>query len=63
MKRYRPLLCLVARDDEVIPPEHARRLYDAWSGPKRWLELAGGHNGVERHPDYWPAIRDFLAGR
>src|SRR4051812_8809470 len=28
------LLCLVATQDEVIPPEHARRLHDAWGGPK-----------------------------
>ncbi len=58
-----PLLCLAALDDEVIPVAHARRLYDAWGGEKRWVELRGGHNGIDGHPDYWPAIRDFLAGR
>ena len=31
-----PLLCLAAANDEVIPPHHARRLYEAWGGPKRW---------------------------
>lgn len=58
-----PLLCLAARDDEVIPEEHARRLYDAWGGEKRLVELSGGHNGADRHPDYWPAVRQFLANR
>jgi uncharacterized protein len=58
-----PLLCLAALDDEVIPVEHARRLHDAWAGEKRWVELRGGHNGADRHPDYWPAVRQFLAGR
>ena len=58
-----PLLCVVATHDDVIPPEHARRLYDAWGGPKRWLELAAGHNDTDNHPDYWPSIRAFLGAR
>jgi len=58
-----PLLCLAAQDDEVIPIEHARLLYDAWGGQKRFVELGGGHNGADGHPDYWPAVRQFLANR
>ena len=58
-----PLLCIVATQDEVIPAEHARRLYDAWGGPKQWLELAATHNSIDGHPDYWPTIRAFLAAR
>jgi len=58
-----PLLCVVAAHDEVIPVEHARRLYDAWGGPKRWIELAAGHNSLDNQPDYWPSIRAFLAAR
>src|SRR6266850_1132262 len=58
-----PLLCLVATHDEVIPPEHARRLYDAWGGPKKWVELETGHNSTDNQPDFWPSIRAFLAAR
>jgi len=58
-----PLLCLVATHDEVIPAEHAKRLYDAWAGPKKWVELAASHNSIDSHPDYWRSIRSFLAGR
>ena len=58
-----PLLCLAAQDDEVIPIEHARLLYGAWGGQKRFVELGGGHNGADGHPDYWPAVRQFLANR
>ena len=29
-----PMLCLIAEHDEVIPPEHAERLYGAWGGAK-----------------------------
>ncbi len=57
------LLCIVATHDEVIPPQHAKRLYDAWGGPKKWVELMVGHNGTDNHPDYWPSIRAFLAAR
>lgn len=57
-----PLLCMAATDDHVVPLDHARRLYDAWAGPKRWLPLAGGHNDTDDQPEYWPAIEAFLAG-
>jgi len=56
-----PLLCIVATHDEVIPAEHAKRLYDAWGGSKRWIALAATHNTIDGHPDYWPSIRPFLA--
>lgn len=56
-----PLLCVAAERDEVIPPAHARRLYDAWAGSKQWLELSGaGHNGTDALPAFWPAVSGFL---
>jgi len=58
-----PLLCLIAQRDEVIPPVHAERLYDAWRGPKRKLVLPGArHNDVDATPAFWPAIRSFVSG-
>lgn len=57
-----PLLCLIAGRDEVIPPSHAERLFEAWGGPKRRLLLQeAGHNTTDDHPLFWPAIREFLA--
>lgn len=56
-----PLLCLVAQRDEVVPAVHSRRLYDAWQGPKRWVELLGaGHNSTDDAPEFWREIRGFL---
>jgi pimeloyl-ACP methyl ester carboxylesterase len=56
-----PLLCLVAERDEIIPVAHSRRLFDAWQGPKRWVELGGaGHNSTDDVPAFWQAIREFL---
>lgn len=57
-----PLLCLIAGRDDVIPPVHAERLYEAWHGPKRKLVLAGAlHNDTDAAPEFWPAIRRFVS--
>lgn len=59
-----PLLCLVAMRDSIIPPEHAKLLYQAWAGPKRWVALEeAGHNTVDAHPNYWRSINAFLSER
>ena len=56
-----PLLCLVAQRDEIIPVVHSKRLYDAWKGPKRWVELLNaGHNSTDGAAEFWSAIRSFL---
>jgi hypothetical protein len=56
-----PLLCLIAERDEVIPPAHAERLFEAWGGTKRKEVLAGAqHNGTDAHPRFWSSIRAFL---
>jgi len=60
-KMKAPLLCIVASHDDIIPPEHAKRLYDAWGGPKRWVGLEGaGHNSTDDAVNYWPSIARFL---
>ena len=56
-----PLLCVVAMDDAIIPVEHAKRLHDAWGGPKRWVALEGaGHNSTDNAANYWTSIVAFL---
>ena len=57
-----PLQMIVAERDEVIPLERSLALYEVWAGPKRSVKVPGaGHNDLELHPDYWRAIRVFLA--
>ncbi len=59
-----PLLALVAANDTLIPPAHAKRLFDAWRGPKQWNLIAGAdHNGIDSEAGYWDAIVAFLAAR
>jgi pimeloyl-ACP methyl ester carboxylesterase len=55
-----PLLCLVARHDEIIPAIHSKRLYEAWGGPKRWVEVDGGHNTTDGAPGFWQSIQAFV---
>lgn len=56
-----PLLCIVASHDDIVPAEHAKRLYDAWGGPKQWIGLEGaGHNSTDDAVNYWPSIQRFL---
>lgn len=55
------VLVLAAEEDDIIPVHHARRLYDAWAGPKLWHQLPGtDHVTISEHPDYWPLIASFL---
>ena len=57
-----PLLCLISARDEVIPPVHGERLFDAWGGIKHKIILEdAGHNTTDAHPVFWPSIRGFLA--
>lgn len=39
-----PVLIAHSRSDEIIPFRHGQLLYEAAKGPKRFLELSGGHN-------------------
>ena len=57
-----PLLVVAGESDGLIPPEYSKRLHDAWAGPKRWtLVPEADHNDIHTRPEYWPAIREFLA--
>jgi hypothetical protein len=56
-----PLLCFIAERDEVIPPAHSERLFEAWGGPKRRVALKGaGHNDTDGADGFWPALAAFL---
>ena len=56
-----PALFLVAEMDQVIPSRHAKRLYDAWQGPKMWRGFPQrDHNNVSEAAGYWDTIAAFL---
>lgn len=57
-----PVLIIHSRDDEIVPFDHARRLYALAEEPKRLLELRGGHNDgfLVSDAEYWAGLREFL---
>lgn len=59
-----PLLVIHSRDDEIIPFDMGRTVFEAAAGPKTFLEITGDHNAgfwLSRET-YVPALDDFLAG-
>lgn len=58
-----PKLFLHATDDELIPIEIGRCLYQAAAPPKRFIETPGGHNtgGFTYSPVYTRQLAEFLA--
>jgi uncharacterized protein len=57
-----PTLALIAGNDEVIAPAHARRLVAAFRpGGVRAMEVGGaGHNDIQLWPQYGATIGEFL---
>jgi len=55
-----PLLCVIAERDDVIPPVHGERLFEAWGGPKRKLLLRGATHNDGDGPVLWEEVRRFL---
>jgi hypothetical protein len=42
-----PVLVLVGEQDEVVPLDLSRRVYDAAAEPKRWAQVAASHHNAE----------------
>jgi fermentation-respiration switch protein FrsA (DUF1100 family) len=60
-----PVLVLHSPDDGIVPFAHGRALYAAAPGPKRFVELVGGHNEgfLDSQPHYEEALAAFLDWR
>ena len=57
-----PLFMAHSRDDEIVPYEHGKKLFDAAGEPKTFVELRGSHGSgfMETRAKYTDALRDFL---
>lgn len=57
-----PVLIIHSPDDEVIPYEHGKRLFELANEPKTFLEIRGDHNlgFVFSEPVYRPGWESFL---
>jgi hypothetical protein len=60
-----PVAVVVAGADEIIPPRHGLRLYEALADPKRlWIVEGAGHNDWMARTDreLWRETIDFAGG-
>ncbi len=56
-----PALFVLAENDNVTPVENGAALAKAWGGPQRTVTLADArHYGIERRPEFWSAVTEFL---
>lgn len=59
-----PKLLLHSPEDDIVPYEHGRRVYEAANGEKRLVTVRGGHAGAfrEDREKYFGAIRELVEG-
>lgn len=57
-----PVLIVHSCDDDLVPYEHGRALYEAAASPKTFVEIHGSHNEgfLESMATYQPAVDAFL---
>ena len=59
-----PVAFLMAGQDEIVPPELGRRLFETYPGRKRqWLQPGAGHNTLDFSPraSWWREVADFIS--
>jgi pimeloyl-ACP methyl ester carboxylesterase len=60
-----PLLIAHSPDDEIVPYDMGRRLFDLATAPKRFVTLQGTHAeaGWQTSPEYAAAFREWILAR
>ncbi len=60
-----PVLIAHSPQDDIVPFEHGRALFAAANPPKKFLELAGGHNDgfIFMREEWVRVLGDFLGGQ
>jgi hypothetical protein len=55
-----PMLALISKNDQVIPPHHAHNLLNTWNGKTTFLEVDEDHNSIMKNEDVWKKIEKFV---
>ncbi|MCU0577300.1 MAG: lysophospholipase, partial [Desulfobacterota bacterium] len=58
-----PVLVIHSPDDEIVPFQHGKALYDSIPGPKAFVEIKGSHNRgfIESRAVYESSIDEFIS--
>src|SRR6056297_3773256 len=58
-----PVLVIHSRDDDIVPFQHGRAIYESAGEPRGFLELSGPHNGAHMLSEdrYLEGVREVLA--
>jgi pimeloyl-ACP methyl ester carboxylesterase len=56
-----PVLALIAKNDAVIPKQHAYNLLKHWKGKSSFLEVDADHNSIIDNEAVWRQLEDFIA--
>jgi len=57
-----PVLSLIAKNDQVIPPHHAHHLMEAWKGNTEVFEVNEDHSTIMKNEEVWKKIEGFVKG-
>ncbi len=56
-----PFLVLYGSEDKVVPPLQTKKLLNCIKSDKKEIYIKGADHGtIDMHPEYWPAILEFL---
>jgi fermentation-respiration switch protein FrsA (DUF1100 family) len=55
-----PLFMMHSRDDQIIPYEQGKAVYELAQEPKQWLDLAGAHIQTFQFPSVRDALLKFM---
>lgn len=58
-----PVLMAIAENDEVIPPDISRTVYDRAPEPRRLVTVPAEHATLVAHPEVWRELERFLEER
>lgn len=58
-----PILVVHSRDDEIVPFEHGRKIFNSLKGKKEFLAISGPHNEgfVESRKKYINGLKNFIS--
>jgi hypothetical protein len=58
-----PVLALISKKDQIIPPIHAYNLLNDWKGKTSFLEVDEDHNSIMNNEEVWKKIKLFVANQ